>query len=228
MPELPAKVEIGTDEIEYLCAAVSAYFKKPVVPSDVVWSYAGVRPLYNDSDATAQEVTRDYVLARSGNADGPVLLNIFGGKITTFRRLAEDALEKLSDCFPVARKAWTSGATLPGGDFPTDGFETLVAGLATGYPLLDAKVLRRLARAYGTRTRTLLGDATDMPSLGQHFGDTLYAREVAYLVEAEWATTADDILWRRSKLGLKIDKAGVEALRAWLEENLSAKAAGGG
>lgn len=228
LPELPDKVEISKDEIEYLCAAVSTYFEKPVTPADVVWSYAGIRPLYNDGDASAQEVTRDYVLARSGSVDGPVLLNIFGGKITTFRRLAEDALEKLADCFPDAGKPWTRGAALPGGDFPTDGFEALVSSLVADYPKLDDRLLRRLARAYGTRTRELLGDATDTASLGQHFGDTLYALEVAYLVRAEWAATVDDVLWRRSKLGLKIDTAGVDALRAWLDENQPAKTMSGG
>lgn len=217
LPSLPDKVEIDADEIAYLCASVGEYFETPVRTEDVVWSYAGIRPLYNDGDASAQEVTRDYVLDRSGGADGPVLLNVFGGKITTYRRLAQDALAKLSDVFPHADKTWTAGATLPGGDFAHDGFEALVGGLAGDYPNLPEPLLRRLARAYGTRARLILSDATDTDSLGLHFGDTLYEREADYLVRYEWAGSADDILWRRSKLGLRLDADGVAALTAWLD-----------
>ena len=220
---LPEKVEISDSEVTYLCNAVSEYFEKPVTAEDVVWSYAGIRPLYNDGDASAQEVTRDYVLARSGPPEGPALLNVFGGKITTFRRLAEDAMTKLSDVFPDAKKPWTRGATLPGGDFPAEDFDALVEDLAKAYPSLERKLLRRLARAYGTLTRELLGDATDTASLGQHFGDTLFEAEVVYLIRNEWARSAEDILWRRSKLGLKIDAAGRIALQDWIEKNSDKK-----
>jgi len=146
------------------------------------------------------------------------LLCIFGGKITTFRRLAGDAMKKLEDCFPNAGPEWTRGATLPGGDFATDGFDDLVEALAAEYPKLERRLLRRLVRAYGTRTRKLLGDATDTPSLGTHFGDTLYEREVTYLQTAEWANSAESVLWRRSKLGLKVDDKGKKALKAWFDK----------
>ncbi len=218
LTELPGKIEISEDEIAYLCNAASEYFEKPVTPDDVVWTYSGVRPLYNDGDSSAQEVTRDYVLERTGPAEGPALLSIFGGKITTFRRLAGDAMKKLEDCFPNAGPEWTRGATLPGGDFATDGFDDLVEALAAEYPKLERRLLRRLVRAYGTRTRKLLGDATDTPSLGTHFGDTLYEREVRYLQTVEWANSAESVLWRRSKLGLKVDDKGKKALKAWFDK----------
>lgn len=215
LESLPDKVEIEQSEIDYLCRAVSEYFEKPVTLDDVVWTYAGIRPLYNDGDGSAQEVTRDYVLDRTGEASGPVLLNVFGGKITTYRRLAQDALAKLSDVFPNAGKPWTRGAALPGGEFNCDGFDAKVARLIADYPDLPAKLLRRLVRAYGTRARMVLGCATDIASLGQHFGDTLYEREVKYLVREEWAGSAEDVLWRRSKLGLRLSDAEVTELEQW-------------
>lgn len=174
--------------------------------------------MYNDGDSSAQDVTRNYVLERSGPAEGPALLSIFGGKITTFRRLAGDALKKLEDCSSDAGPEWTRGATLPGGDFATDDFDVLVDALAAGYPKLEGRLLRRLTRAYGTRTRKLLGDATDTASLGTHFGDTLYEREVTYLQTAEWANSVESVLWRRSKLGLKIGDKGKKALKAWFDK----------
>lgn len=218
LESLPDKVEINAAEIDYLCEAVSEYFEKPVRPEDVVWTYAGIRPLYNDGDGAAQEVTRDYVLDRTGEADGPVLLNVFGGKITTFRRLAQDALAKLADVFPNAGAPWTEGATLPGGDFPFDAFDAFVVDLQKSYPNLPSALIRRLARSYGTRAGDILGDATDTASLGRYFGDTLYEREVDYLMRVEWARSAEDVLWRRSKLGLRIDAAGVQALVDWFKD----------
>lgn len=173
-----------------------------------------MRPLYDDGSSAAQEATRDYVLELEAGAGEPPLLNIFGGKITTYRRLAEDALEKLGGHLRDAGAPWTRGATLPGGEFGIAGFEELVAGLARAHPDTDPALVRRLARAYGTNAAYVLaGDP------GIHFGAGLYQREVEYLVRNEWAMTADDILWRRTKLGLSLSSDEASHLEQWLEDN---------
>jgi glycerol-3-phosphate dehydrogenase len=210
----PATAAISAAETAYLCRAVSDYFRRPVTPADVVWSYAGVRPLYDDGASRAQEATRDYVLtldARDGEAP---LLSVFGGKITTARRLAEAALAKLGPHFPQMRDPWTAAAALPGGDFPWDGAPALVAALRQRFPFLDAALARRLVRQYGTRAAAVLGDAGSMADLGQDFGAGLTAREVDWQMREEWARAPADILWRRSKLGLRIDATGQAALAA--------------
>jgi glycerol-3-phosphate dehydrogenase len=193
-------VTITSDEIVYLCNAVSQWFRQPVKPSDVVWSYAGVRPLRDDGSTKAQEATRDYVLELGGT---PPLLTVFGGKITTFRRLAEAAMARLAHYFPGLQPAWTAGASLPGGDFPWNGFSDLRAELSRRYPFLPVPTASRLSRAYGTRAVALLGDARSLADLGTVFGADLSEREVDWLVRTEWARTAKDVLWRRSKLGLR-------------------------
>jgi glycerol-3-phosphate dehydrogenase len=201
----PSNVAASEEEIGYLCAAASEYFAKPVLRSDVVWTYSGVRPLYDDGASKAQEATRDYVLSLDAPAGEAALLSVFGGKITTYRRLAEAALDKLKDHLPVAGKAsWTGGEPLPGGDFPVDGFDALAGEIAREHPFLDAALTRRLVRAYGTRARRILEGCRRMEDLGPVFGADLTQREVDYLMEAEWAATADDVLWRRSKLGLRL------------------------
>lgn len=205
---------VSDEEIAYLCAAASEYFKQPVVPRDVVWTYACFRPLYDDGGGAAQEASRDYVLDLEGRQDEPPLLNVFGGKITTYRRLAEEALEKLAAWLPEAGPPWTRGAPLPGGDFPVDGFAALVARLAEEHRDLDPLHLERLAHGYGTRAAAILAAEP-----GLHFGADLWQREVEYLVRHEWATTADDILWRRSKLGLRFDAEETKRLEEWLERN---------
>ena len=202
----PGAVRIDRAEIDYLCAAASAYLARPVSPSDVVWTYAGVRPLYDDGD-DAQSVTRDFVLELDAPAQGPPVLSVFGGKITTYRRLAEAALAKLAPWLPAAGPAWTRGATLPGGDFPSDGFEDLAASIAHEHGYLPAPLARRLARAYGTQSRIMLEGCRTIADLGEHFGADLYEREVAWVMDHEWARTADDVLWRRSKLGLRVSPA---------------------
>jgi glycerol-3-phosphate dehydrogenase len=174
-----------------------------------------VRPLYDDGASAAQEATRDYVLELEGEAGEPPLLNIFGGKITTYRRLAGDALEKLEDHLPEAGAPWTRGAALPGGHFSIDGFEALVAELMRDYPQTDAALIRRFARTYGTCARDIL--AVEEP--GIHFGADLYQREVEYLERTEWAMTADDILWRRTKLGLRLTVVEKGHLEQWLGDN---------
>jgi glycerol-3-phosphate dehydrogenase len=213
----PADAAANQDEIDYLCRAASEYFTNPIAPADVVWSYSGVRPLYDDGASAAQEATRDYVLELDGQGGEAPLLNIFGGKITTYRHLAEDALEKLSDWLPGADAPWTRGAALPGGDFAVDGFEDLVAEFARAHPDVDTVLVRRLARAYGTKAADIL--AADP---GIHFGAGLWQREVEYLVRTEWAMTADDILWRRTKLGLRLSAGETDGLKRWLEDNRAA------
>ena len=215
----PATVAASEEEIAYLCAAASEYFREPVKREDVVWTYSGVRPLYDDGASAAQEATRDYVLALDAPEGAPALLSIFGGKITTYRRLAEAALDKLAGHLAAAeRPRWTAGSTLPGGDFPATGFDALLKRLQAAHPYLAPAHARRLARSYGTKALAMLEGATAIADLGPCFGADLYAREVDYLLDREFATTADDILWRRSKLGLHLGDEGARALAAYLRE----------
>lgn len=210
----PSDVTATEDEISYLIAAASEYFIKPIDRGDVVWTYSGVRPLYDDGASKAQEATRDYVLKLDqGEAVAP-LLSIFGGKITTYRRLAESALDQLNPFFPnlAANKGWTASAPLPGGDFPVDSYAALVDHLVARYSTLDRAMLQRLVRSYGTHAQKILGDAKAPGDLGRLFGGTLSEREIEYLVSQEWAMTAEDILWRRSKLGLTLDKGECDAV----------------
>jgi glycerol-3-phosphate dehydrogenase len=203
----PRDAKATDEEVAYLCAAASEYFKAPVAPTDVVWRYAGVRPLLDDGASDAQEATRDYVLSLDTRADAAPGLSIFGGKITTYRKLAEAVMNEIGPHVGVDLKpAWTRTGVLPGGDLPGS-LDAFVEGLSARYPALEPATLRRMAKAYGSRIdRVLDGD------LGQHFGAGLYEREVRYLMAAEWAQTADDVLWRRSKLGLRLDDAQVAAL----------------
>lgn len=209
------KVEISPEETVYLCEAASSYFQKSIAPDDVVWTYSGVRPLYDDHASSAQEATRDYVLERDGDRETGAIIHIFGGKITTYRRLSEAVLEKIEEVLGERSPAWTSKGHLPGGDFPVSGFESLVARLAAIAPDVEKKTLMRLARNYGTCALSILDDG----SLGSIFGADLGENEVRYLIDKEWALTSDDILWRRSKLGLKFTPEEVGKLDAYLREN---------
>ena len=216
----PAAVRASTEEIDYLCRAASDYFARAVVPGDVVWSYSGVRPLYDDGASEAKAATRDYVFDVDTAVDGAPLLSIFGGKITTYRRLAEAALAKLGTAFPRMGAAWTAGAPLPGGDFPVvggaaegpaGGRARLAADLLARHPFLGEATAARLAASYGTRAADFLGNATSAADLGRDFGAGLSEAEVRYLMAREWAVDADDVLWRRSKLGLSVgDGAAAE------------------
>jgi glycerol-3-phosphate dehydrogenase len=212
-PGDPATVKATPEEIDYLCAAASEYFRVPVTREGIVWTYSGVRPLYDDGASKAQETTREYVLKLDGTTESGMILNIFGGKITTYRHLSERALEKIESVLGARGPAWTKGATLPGGDFPMDGFEALVAALQKRAPKIAPQTIRRLARAYGTEARAILEDG----DLGRIFGADLGEREVAFLVEKEWAHSVADILWRRSKLGLRFSVAEEQALARYLE-----------
>ena len=216
-----AHVEIEKDEVEYLCSAASGYFTKAVKPADVAWNYSGVRPLFNDGEVPAQAVTRDYVLELSGEEGQPALLNIFGGKITTYRRLAEDALAKLAPWFGGARPRWTRDQPLPGGDLPVDGIDALVREIERICPVLGGATVRRVARAYGTAARGIFANAQSITDLGRDFGAGLHEREVRHLVANEWAMTAADIVWRRSKLGLRMTAAELRSLDEWLQGNAS-------
>jgi glycerol-3-phosphate dehydrogenase len=210
-----ARPRISAEETAYLCAAVSGYFERVLTPADVVFSYSGVRPLFDDGESEAKAITRDYVL-KLGRDSGPQVLSVFGGKLTTYRRLAEHALEKLAPFLPPMRPAWTDQAPLPGGDLPPGGFDAFLAGVLERWPFLEEPIARRLAHAYGARIGDVLGDATAWSDLGEDFGGGLTEAEARYLVEVEWARSATAILWRRSKVGLRCDKDTPQRLADWL------------
>ena len=210
----PGEVRCTEEERDYLCAFASQYFAKAVTAEDVVWTYAGVRPLYNDGAASATAATRDYVL--SLDEKGAPLLNVFGGKITTYRRLAESALARLAPFFPKAKGAWTARKALPGGDFPVGDVARLTAGLKRDHGFLTDHWAGRLVRAYGTEAATVLGGARSAADLGAEFGATLTEAEVRWLMAKEFARTAEDVVWRRSKLGLRMTAAQIAALEDFM------------
>ena len=199
------------DEIIYLCDTVNQYFRDKVTPDELVWSFSGVRALYDDGADKPEDVTRDYELVLDERFREAPLLTVYGGKITTHRKLAEAAMEQIGKFFE-ARPPWTAGSTLPGGDFPADGFHELVAEFIGRWPFLSEPHARRLVRAYGRRAERILGDAQSMQDLGPRFTGDLTGAELRYLVEHEWAQTAEDVLWRRSKLGLKATAAEFTAI----------------
>jgi glycerol-3-phosphate dehydrogenase len=211
----PAEVAITDDEIDYLCAAVSRYLKQPVTPDQVRWAYAGVRPLYDDAAGDVSAVTRDYAFDLDTEAGAP-LLSVFGGKITTYRKLAEHALEKLQPVLGFQRRPWTHAQPLPGGDMPHADFDRFLEELTARRAWLPPALARRYARAYGTRVDRLLDGAAGLDDLGEDLGDGLYEAEVDYLTRQEWAVTDQDILWRRSKLALHVSDATAARLRARL------------
>ena len=213
----PAGVAISPEETGYLCDVVNRHFKHQVGPGDVVRSYSGVRPLYDDAAKDASAVTRDYVLDLEQPRGGGALLSVFGGKITTYRRLAEHAMEKLSAALPCG-PAWTATAPLPGGDLPDADFGRFAAGFAASHPFLPAPLALRLAHAYGSDAPAVLGGADSLDGMGRDFGGGLHGCEVDYLVAHEWAQTAEDILWRRSKLGLHVPPGTAAALDAALRQ----------
>lgn len=205
----------SAEEIEYLCRAVTRYLAQPIAPADVVWSYAGVRPLYDDGTADPSAITRDYTLRLDDDAGAAPVLSVFGGKITTYRKLAEHALDKLAPWFPDIKAAWTSATPLPGGDIDGD-IDAFNARLAAEYPELPAPLLQTLARRHGTWARRVLTGARTVADLGAHFGFHLYAREVDYMLASEWALTAEDILYRRTKAGLHLLPQQRDALAAYI------------
>ncbi|WP_430511191.1 glycerol-3-phosphate dehydrogenase [Pannonibacter phragmitetus] len=215
-PEPGVKPVCTDAERDYLLKFASGYFKRPVTVDDIVWSYSGVRPLYNDGAKSATAATRDYVLKVEETGGAP-LLNVFGGKITTYRKLAEHALEKIVPYFPGAAGAWTARVPLPGGDFPVLGVPKLIGDLRAAYPFLDERWATRLVKAYGTEAAGILDGAAKVEDLGRHFGWNLTEREVNWLIDKEYARTAEDVVWRRSKLGLRLNAAEVAALDEWMK-----------
>jgi len=212
----PGKPEITQAETEYLLGAVSEYFKKPITKDIIRWSYSGVRPLYDDGASSAQEATRDYVLKLDNPTSQAPLLSVFGGKITTHRRLAEHALEKLAPFFPQAKAPWTATAKLPGG-MAYGGVADYIAQQQKTYSFLTPQNVTRLFRAYGTDMQKIIGTARAASDLGKFFGP-LSEREITYLKENEWVQTADDILWRRSKLGLHMKPDEIAALKIYMNQ----------
>jgi glycerol-3-phosphate dehydrogenase len=220
----PSEPPVCTDaERDYLLDFASTYFAEPVTADDIVWTYSGVRPLYDDGAQSASAATRDYVLSVD-EAGGAPALNVFGGKITTYRRLAEGALERIGAHLPLAGGAWTAGVPLPGGDFEVDGADRLTRELRAAYPFLTGVWALRLVRAYGTEARLVLGDAAAAADLGRDFGATLTEREVCWLMEREYARTAEDVLWRRTKLGLRLSAEEAAALEAFMADRRAGRA----
>jgi glycerol-3-phosphate dehydrogenase len=206
------------EEATYLCRFASSYFKKPVTRDDVVWTYSGVRPLFDDGASSATAATREYVLKVDQAGDNAPLLNVFGGKITTYRRLAENALAKVAEFFPKAGGNWTAGVALPGGDFPVNGVAELIENLKADYGFLDHVWARRLVKAYGSEAAQVLGDANSPEDLGQDFGATLSAREIDWLMDKEYARTAEDVVWRRSRRGLCMTQDQIATLDRWMQD----------
>ncbi len=212
----PATVAIDADEVAYLCDAINRYFRQQIGPDDVVWSYAGVRPLHDEDEvADPAAVTRDYALELDRTA-APVL-SVYGGKITTYRRLAEEAMGAIESLLGRRRGSWTAGAPLPGGDLPQADFDAFHKDFCQRHPWLPAPLALRYARNYGSRSELLLDGATSLADLGQHYGADLYEREVRYLIAHEWARSSDDILWRRTKLGLRLTPTEAARLQQRLE-----------
>ncbi len=212
----PRHIAASEAEVDYLCATASEYSRRRVTPRDVVWSYAGVRPLHDDGQQNASTVTRDYAFDLDTPADGAPLLSVFGGKLTTYRKLAEHALAELLPVLGVRAGAWTRGATLPGGDFPQGDFDRFAEEQRLRFPALSGALVQRLCRAYGTRLERIVGDG-DPRRLGECVGGDLYEAELAYLVEQEWTRGAEAALWRRSKLGLHLAPDAQARVAAWLD-----------
>jgi glycerol-3-phosphate dehydrogenase len=224
---VPESAHPEPEEIAYLCTATSEYLLRPVTPEQVVWSFSGVRPLYDDGAASAQAATRDYVLELDAPGGAPPLLSVFGGKITTYRRLAEASLAHLAPYLPPCtghKAGWTAREPLPGGGFAIDGFAAARAQLAQRYPFLAPATAKRLLRAYGTCIDEILMGATTAGDLGTDFGAVLTEAELRYLARREWAMTAEDVIWRRSKLGLRLsagETARIEDFLASLSSEIA-------
>ena len=208
------------EEEQYLLDFVGGYFRTSVTSADVVARFSGVRPLYDDGATSVSATTRDYVLQLDKSLGAP-MLNIFGGKITTYRKLAESVLSEIAPNHPDMAGPWTAGAALPGGDFPVDGFTDLVAEFNARYPFMNPEIIRRMTRNYGTALPDILQDAQDIEALGQHFGAGIFAAELAWSHKHEFTQSADDFLWRRTKLGLQVTADERRAIDAYFTTSLS-------
>jgi glycerol-3-phosphate dehydrogenase len=218
----PAQVRIADDEVRYLCDTINSYFQRQISPGDVCWTYAGIRPLFDDASKSASRVTRDYRIELTQSPEHPPLLSIFGGKLTTYRKLAETVLEKLQEPLGISPHRWTHRSPLPGGDLRARNFRRFVIDVRRRWRFLPITVARRLARAYGTRVEAIIGEARSFADLGEHYGAGLTAAEVEYLTRNEWALTDEDILWRRSKLGLHMTEAERQHFAAAMSTRSSA------
>lgn len=220
----PSKVTISKEEIEYLCSAASEYFTKGITAEDVISSFSGIRPLFDDGKSDAKAATRDYVLKLDlGNQNGPPLLSIYGGKITTYRKLAESVIEKLHPFLPANGGQWTENETLPGGDFKPEEFSGEAKRLLKNCPSLNHALATRLLRTYGTLAKKMTAKINEHEDLGVHFGSDLYSFEVNYLLENEWAKSSEDILWRRTRLGLFLNTAETTILDQYITKKLAQK-----
>jgi glycerol-3-phosphate dehydrogenase len=222
----PGQAAASADEILYLCRAAAGYFGATVEPSKLVWNYSGIRPLVDDGSGNATDVTRDYVIELDGRHGEPPLVSIFGGKLTTYRRLAEAVLAKIGNRF-VMGDSWTTEVPLPGGDLGQGGLEGLITEIATRHPFITRRHARRLAMSYGSRAWRIIAKAKGVEDLGPRIMGNLHRVELDYLRREEWARSADDILWRRTKLGLTATAAEVTALKGALDQKYSAEMAAG-
>jgi glycerol-3-phosphate dehydrogenase len=222
----PDDLVVDRGEIDYLLGVVNRYFAIELTPADVLHSFAGVRPLYDDAAENPSAVTRDYVVdlePRRPTPGRPAMLSVFGGKITTYRKLAEQALDKLTPFLPQMGESWTARAALPGGDIDDADFERFLAGLRSRHAWLPEDLARHYARLYGTRADRLLAGASSLARLGRHFGPRLYEREALYLIEHEWAQAPEDVLERRTKHGLHLSARERAAFEAWFEDRPAAE-----
>jgi len=218
----PGHCNASAEEIDYLCRAANRYFARGITPADVVWSYCGVRPLFDDGSAKASEVTRDYVLRVDSEGGAPPVLSVVGGKITVFRRLAEQALALLAPWFPSMSGTWTRRAMLPGGDLHGSSIEAFAKSqLQRDFPWLPDSLRYSLTRRHGAMVYDVLSRCASLADLGEHYGAGLYAREIDYFVEREWARGAEDVLWRRTKAGLHLDAGQRAAVARHVERRLS-------
>lgn len=217
----PWHVKIDPEETQYLCDVVNRHFKKQIGPDDVIWDYSGVRPLCDDESDSPQAITRDYTLEIQDEGGKAPVLSVFGGKLTTYRKLGESALEHLAPYFPNMKGDWTANSPLPGGDCGS--MDRYQAQLASRYPFLSDKNVNRIAHAYGSRASQWLGDASSAEQLGNWFGELLSSAEVDYLIDQEWARTADDVLWRRTKLGITMPESAQQRLATYIEQQLKSK-----
>ena len=222
-PDPAQRPDCTPEEQDYLLAFANQYFKRQLGREDIVWTYSGVRPLYDDGASSATAATRDYTLKLEQS--GAPMLNVFGGKITTYRRLAESALDKIGIALGRDTAPWTAGVPLPGGDFPVDGVDRLIRELQAAHPFLTGAWARRLVRAYGTEAATICEGAATEHDMGRAFGATLTEREVLWLMRKEYARTAEDVVWRRNKLGLRLKEDQVAALDDWMSREQARYAA---
>ena len=222
----PEKAVCSPEEQAYLLNAASEYFQKQLSDNDVVWTFSGVRPLYDDNASSATAATRDYVLKTDDEQGQSAVLNVFGGKITTYRKLAEAALVELQKYHPNMQPPWTAGVSLPGGHFKLEDIPSIQQQLKQQYPFMSDTWVKRMIRTYGVDTFEMFGNAASIDELGMHFGATLTEAEVTWQIEKEFAMTVEDIVWRRTKLGLRLSQQELRDLDTFLtNKNMGLKLA---